>query len=49
LCITNGRTYISIKQAAEELGLSHGNIWSVLNGRRKNTKGYIFTYKKEIE
>ena len=34
-------------ECARQLGLSQGNIASVLKGRRKQTGGYTFKYKKE--
>lgn len=34
--------YNSVNEAARELKLSNGNIWSCLNGSRKHTKGYKF-------
>ena len=36
------------KYAAEQLGLSQGNIWSVINGDRKTCGGYKWVLKKII-
>lgn len=46
--IANGEynEYVSSKECAKRLGLSSGNIASVLTGRIKQTKGYIFKYKE---
>jgi hypothetical protein len=44
ICLNNGKKYISGMQAANELGLSHGNISAVIKGIRKHTKGYIFKF-----
>ena len=35
----------SIKEAANFLNVSHGNISSILSGSRNQTKGYTFKYK----
>ena len=35
------------RECARQLGLTHGNITSVLKGRYKQTGGYIFKYKEE--
>lgn len=43
LC-SNGVVYPSGCEAARQLGLSQGNVWSVLNGKRKHTKGYTFKF-----
>lgn len=37
-------TYISIKEAADQLGVHHENISKVLKGERKTTGGYVFKY-----
>lgn len=39
------REYKSTNEAARILHVSTGNIWSALNGRRKQIKGRIFKYK----
>lgn len=44
VCIETNVEYGSLKAAAESLGLSKGNICSVLNGNRKHTKGLTFKY-----
>lgn len=43
-CFNNGIVYNSLKEAAEILGLTVPNVVSVLKGRSKKTKGYIFVY-----
>jgi len=40
------KKFPSGKTAAEELGLSQGNIWSCLNGFYKTTGGFIFKYSE---
>jgi hypothetical protein len=44
---SNGKVYEGQKCAAKYLGLSEGNISSVLNGKRKSTGGYTFVYVEE--
>lgn len=44
VCVETSIEYGSLKAAAESLGLSKGNICSVLNGNRKHTKGLTFKY-----
>ena len=48
LCITNGLTYNSIKEAGEKLNLTVPNIINVLKGRAKNTKGFSFQYRNHF-
>lgn len=43
-CVENNTIYASVYDAAKELNLQFGNIWSVCNGRRKTTGGYHFKY-----
>lgn len=43
ICINNGLIY-TMKDAANELGLTIPNIISVLKGRAEKTKGYSFKY-----
>lgn len=43
-CVENDTIYASVYDAAKELNLQFGNIWSVCNGRRKTTGGYHFKY-----
>jgi hypothetical protein len=43
-CTTTNKAFDCIKDAAEELSLSSGNIVMVLNGQRKHTKGLNFEY-----
>lgn len=45
VCITNGMTYRSAKQAAKELGVSIAGISLVLNNKQKTTKGLEFRYE----
>lgn len=40
----NGRVYNSVKEAAEANNLHPQNISSVLRGKAKSTKGFVFTY-----
>lgn len=47
VCLQNNVRYSSLKEAAESLGLSKGNICSVLKGNRKNTKGFTFKYLEQ--
>jgi len=42
-CLNNGIIY-TMKEAADDLGLTIPNIISVLKGRAKSTKGYCFQY-----
>lgn len=45
---TNGifvKEYKSTNEAARVLKVSTGNIWSVLSGKRKQIKGFVFKYK----
>jgi group I intron endonuclease len=44
ICITNGITYKSIKEASNILNIKPHNITHVLKGRWKQTKGYVFRY-----
>jgi group I intron endonuclease len=44
ICINNSKTYISIAQAARELGVNKRSIHTVLSGRYKSVKGYSFRY-----
>jgi hypothetical protein len=48
LMLLNGKTirrFTSQRHAIKELGISQGNLSTVLNGRRKHTAGYEFTYE----
>jgi len=40
----NGKIYACVNDAVMRLKLSRGNIYSVLKGHRKHTKGYTFKY-----
>ena len=41
------KEFYGARECARQLGLTHGNITSVLKGRYKQTGGYIFKYKEE--
>lgn len=41
-CLNNNTTFDSITEAARLLGLSKGNISSVINGKYSHTKGFMF-------
>ena len=43
-CITTGKIYNSIKEAADELGLYHSNIVACCNGRRATCGGLEWEY-----
>lgn len=43
LC-SNGVIYPSSCEAARQLGTTQGNIWLVINGKRKHANGYTFEY-----
>ena len=47
-CLENGTIYKSITECGNVLQLSIGNISSVLNKRRKLTKGYTFRYADQV-
>ena len=49
ICVENGKTYPSIKSAAEEIKTSASNIVSVLKGRYKQIKGFSFKYWSKNE
>lgn len=40
-------TFESISEASRKLNISTGDIWRVLNGKRKTAKGWQFKYLKE--
>lgn len=42
ICLNNGRVYISIARAANDLGLNRGNVGAVINGKTTHTGGYKF-------
>ena len=48
-CIETGKTYISIAEAAREIGCGGCNIHNVLKGRQKSAKGCHFEYLSEEE
>ena len=41
------KEFYGARACARQLGLTHGNITSVLKGRYKQTGGYTFKYKEE--
>lgn len=41
------KEFYGARECARQLGLTHGNITSVLKGRYKQTGGYIFKYKED--
>lgn len=47
LCIMDGRTFRSTKEAANHYGIDSRAIWEVCAGKRKSTKGLIFKYKDQ--
>jgi hypothetical protein len=40
----NGKLYSSVDEAADYLGINSSCVSRVLNGHRKHTKGYVFSY-----
>ena len=42
------KEYCSISEASSFLGITHGNIWKVLNGYRKTCGGFIWEYKSKL-
>lgn len=48
LCIETNKQYGSIHEASRDIGSTASNICSVLNGRRKTTKGLTFKYLGDI-
>ena len=47
ICVTNGVTYASLTEACKSLGVTKPHVCSVLKGKRKTTKGYVFKYLNE--
>ena len=45
-CVTTGKVYMSIKEAAEDLGLYHSNIVACCNNRRSTCGGLQWEYIK---
>lgn len=43
-CIQTQKVYGSTKEAVAHLGLSQGNVSQILQGKRKQTRGYSFEY-----
>lgn len=43
-CVTTGKIYSSVKEASQELGLSHSNIVACCRGRRKTCGGMKWEY-----
>ena len=48
-CIENEKTYLSLREAAEDTGASYQNISAVLHNRLKSTKGLHFKYSSELD
>lgn len=44
ICLNDGRTYLSMRQACKALGLTEGKVSLVCNGKRPHTKGYKFKF-----
>lgn len=44
ICLNDGRTYQSQRQACLKLGLKESRVSNVLNGKRPHTMGYKFKY-----
>lgn len=44
ICIENGQLYNSQREAATDLNLNPANISCVLNGHKKQTRGYTFKF-----
>lgn len=44
ICLNDGRTYKSLRQACTKLGLSESKVSLVCQGKRPHTKGYKFKY-----
>jgi len=47
MCLENGITYSSARQAAKELNLQYSKISLVCNGKRKHTGGFHFVFVKK--
>lgn len=45
ICITTGKEYKSIAEAAHELNLNSGQLGQHLKGKHKHVKGFVFKYK----
>ena len=43
-CVTNGKVYNSLKEAANEFGVHHSNLVACCNGRRKTCGGMVWQY-----
>lgn len=44
ICLNDGRTYKSLREAAQKLSLSESKVSLVANGKRPHTRGYKFKY-----
>lgn len=44
ICLNNGKTYKSAREAAKDLDLSYSKISNICNGKRTHTKGYKFKF-----
>ena len=48
-CLTNGRLYSCVRDAAEDLGVDRANLVRCLRGEYRATKGYQFRWPTEEE
>lgn len=46
ICLENGRTYSTVKEASEDLDVPSSLIVRVCKGKQKQTKGYTFKYSE---
>ena len=44
ICLSDGKTYSSLREAAKKLNLSESKVSLVANGKRPHTRGYKFSY-----
>lgn len=50
LCVSTGRIYESMRDAARDLGVAAGSISSAISGKRRRAGGYIVeAYDHEIQ
>ena len=48
VCLSNGNRFISVKQAARQLGVAEVNMYKHLKKLRKTCKGLIFSYEDQV-
>lgn len=48
ICLNNGKTYNSMREACKELNLSESKVSLVCNGKRPHTQGYKFKFFSPI-